>query len=61
MQSIKYRKKYKRKSNSIVKMNKLLNNFKILYHKKPIKSRNLEKLFKIYKNLLNLKNNLFDN
>ncbi len=61
MQSIKYRKNYKRKSNSIVKMNRLLNNFKTLQHKKPIKSRNLEKLFKIYKNLLNLKNTLSDN
>ena len=41
----------------------IINTFtnELVLFKKPIKSRDLEKLFKIYKNLLNLKNNLFDN
>lgn len=49
MQLTKYKKNYKRKSNSIVKVNKLLNNFKILQHKKHIKSKNIEKLYKMWK------------
>jgi hypothetical protein len=41
----------------------IINTFtnELVLFKKPIKSRDLEKLFKIYKNLLNLKNTLSDN